>query len=69
MLVEFILMGRPRIDEAGLTKTMIYLNPEIHQRLKHMAVDERVSMAELIRRAINDFLRKHPSRSRRGLRR
>jgi predicted transcriptional regulator len=48
---------------------MIYLNREIHQRLKHMAVDERVSMAELIRRAIDDFLRKNPSRSRRGLKR
>lgn len=48
---------------------MIYLNREIHQRLKHMAVDERVSMAELIRRAIDDFLRSHTSRSRRGLKR
>jgi predicted transcriptional regulator len=62
-------MGRPRIGEAGLTKTMIYLNPEAHQRLRHIAVDERVSMAELIRRAIDDFLRKHPERGRRGLKR
>jgi hypothetical protein len=48
---------------------MIYLNPETHQRLRHMAVDDRFSMAELIRRAIYDFLGKRPIRSRRGLKR
>ena len=40
-------------------KTMIYLEEEIHNRLKHLAVDERVSMAELIRRAVGEFLKKY----------
>jgi predicted transcriptional regulator len=40
-------------------KTMIYLDEEAHTRLKHLAVDERVSMAELIRRAVDEFLKKY----------
>ncbi len=38
-------------------KTMIYLNESVHLRLKHKAVDERTSMAELIRRAIDLYLK------------
>lgn len=38
-------------------KTMIYLEEGVHVKLKHMAVDERTSMAELIRRAIELFLK------------
>ena len=37
-------------------KTMIYLEEEAHTRLKHLAVDERVSMSELIRRAVDELL-------------
>ncbi len=40
------------------TKTMIYLEEEIHDQLRHMSVDERVSMSELIRRAVDEFLSK-----------
>lgn len=40
-------------------KTMIYLDEDVHIRLRHMAVDERVSMAELIRRAVDEYLQKH----------
>ena len=40
-------------------KTMIYLEAEAHNQLRHIAVDERVSMAELIRRAVDEFLKKH----------
>jgi predicted transcriptional regulator len=31
----------------------------VRDRLKHLAVDERVSMAELIRRAIAEYLGRH----------
>jgi hypothetical protein len=31
---------------------MIYLDTEMHERLRRMALDEHVSMAELIRRAV-----------------
>ncbi len=40
-------------------KTMIYLEESAHLRLKHLAVDERVSMSELMRRIVNDYLEKH----------
>ena len=39
-------------------KTMIYLEEDSHTRLKHLAVDERVSMSELIRRAVDELLAK-----------
>ncbi len=50
----------PRIYREGVktTKTMIYLEEEIHDQLRHMSVDERVSMSELIRRAVDEFLSK-----------
>ncbi len=50
----------PRIYREGVktTKTMIYLEEEIHDQLRHMSVDERVSMSELIRRAVDEFLLK-----------
>ena len=41
-------------------KTMIYLEREMHERLRYMALDEKVSMAELIRRAVADYLKAHP---------
>ncbi len=40
-------------------KTMIYLEEDTHLRLKHLAVDKRVSMSELIRRAVDEYLSKH----------
>lgn len=40
----------------SIMKTMIYLDEKTHARLKHLAVDERASMAELIRRAIELYL-------------
>ena len=53
-------VGRPKIfrKEVKIMKTMIYLEEEAHTRLKHFAVDERVSMSELIRRAVDEFLSK-----------
>jgi len=41
-------------------KTLIYIDAGVHNRLKHIAVDERVSMAELIRRAVDEYLKKIP---------
>jgi hypothetical protein len=53
--------GRPKLfgKEEKIMKTMIYLKEKAHSRLKHLAVDERVSMSELIRRAVDEYLRKH----------
>jgi hypothetical protein len=38
-------------------KTMIYLEHDTHKRIKHLAVDEQISMAEIIRRAIDNYLK------------
>jgi predicted transcriptional regulator len=38
-------------------KTMIYLDEDTHTRLKYLALDQRVSMAELIRRAVAEYLK------------
>ena len=50
----------PRIYRKGVKtmKTMIYLEEETHSQLRHMSVDEKVSMSELIRRAVDEFLSK-----------
>lgn len=40
-----------------IMKTMVYLPESVHSRLKHMAVDKRTSMADLIRQSIELFLR------------
>lgn len=39
-------------------KTIIYLQADAHNQLRHIAVDERVSMSELVRRAVDEFLKK-----------
>ena len=54
-------MGRPKLFGKGVKvmKTMIYLEEDAHLRLKHLAVDERVSMSELIRRAVDEYLGKY----------
>jgi hypothetical protein len=54
-------MGRPKLFGKGvkIMKTMIYLEEEAHLRLKHLAVDEHVSMSEVIRRAVDEYLSKY----------
>jgi hypothetical protein len=45
--------------EGTPRKTMIYLEDAVFERLRHLAFDERVSMAEIIRRAVDEYLKKH----------
>ena len=58
----------PRIYRKGvkIMKTMIYLEEEAHNQLRHLAVDERVSMSELIRRAVDEYLSKRGVSKRKG---
>jgi len=58
----------PRIYRKGVKtmKTMIYLEEEVHDQLRHLAVDERVSMSELIRRAVDEYLSKRGVGKRKG---
>jgi Ribbon-helix-helix protein, copG family len=45
--------------EGTPRKTMIYLEDAVFERLRRLAFDERISMAEIIRRAVDDYLGKH----------
>ena len=58
----------PRIYRKGVKtmKTMIYLEEEVHSQLRHLAVDERASMSELIRRAVDEYLSKRGVSKRKG---
>ena len=58
----------PRIYRKGvrLMKSMLYLEDAVHRRLKYLALDEGVSMAELIRRAVDEYLKRHYGRRRKG---
>ena len=58
----------PRIYRKGVKtmKTMIYLEEEIHNQLRHLAVDDQVSMSELIRRAVDEYLSKRVVSKRKG---
>jgi len=38
--------------------TTISLPPEVHRKLKHQAVDEAVTFREIIRKAIEEYLKK-----------
>jgi hypothetical protein len=38
---------------------MIYLEEAVFERLTRLAFDERISMAEIIRRALDDYLKEH----------
>jgi hypothetical protein len=48
-----------------MRRTMVFLEDDAHTRLKHLAVDEGVSLAELIRRAVDEFLKKNRKGGRR----
>jgi len=41
---------------------MIYLEDAAFERLRKAAFDERISMAEIIRRALDDYLKKYPKK-------
>ncbi len=43
-------------------KTMIYLDEKVHEELRTRAFHQRVSMAELIRRAVDGYLKTNPKK-------
>ncbi len=51
-------VGRPKIyaGEEKIVKTMIYLEEGAHQKLKHLAVEEGISMTALLRMIVNRYL-------------
>jgi metal-responsive CopG/Arc/MetJ family transcriptional regulator len=59
-------MPKPKRKEEEIMRTMIYLDAETHSHLRHIAVDERVSMSELIRRAVDEFLKQYRAKKKGG---
>jgi len=59
-----MIRAMPRIyrKEGTPRKTMIYLEEEVFERLRRLAFDERISMAEVIRRALDDYLKTYPKK-------
>ena len=47
-----------------MKKTLIYIDERAHRRLRYMALDEGVSMAELVRRAVAALLKKNSKKGR-----
>jgi hypothetical protein len=43
--------------EGTPRKTMIYLEDAVFEHLRRLAFDERISMAEIIRRALDEYLK------------
>ena len=48
-----------------MKKTLIYIEEKTHRRLRYVALEEGVSMAELIRRAIAAYLKTTGRRAKR----
>lgn len=71
MSLGYLLPVPKNIFRKGETimKTMIYMDESTHMRLKHIAVDERRSMAELIRKAVDEYLDRHYSNKKGGSKR
>ncbi len=38
------------------------IDQEVHRRLRHLAIDQDLTVEGLVRRAIDDYLRKHASK-------
>ncbi len=49
-------MARSRKDQGPVAKTTLYLPEALMQRLKHLAVDRRCTVTELIREAVEGLL-------------
>ena len=51
-----------------MRKTIIYLEEKVILQLKRRGLDEGLSMAELIRRAVAEYMKSHPRGARRAVR-
>ncbi len=57
-------MSRKYRKGAKLMKTLIYIEETVHRRLKYLGLDENLSMSEIIRRSVDEYLTKHYGRRR-----
>jgi predicted transcriptional regulator len=49
-------MSRPKQRTRDTKTTTISLENEVHRKLKHLAVDRDISVRELVREVIEDYL-------------
>jgi hypothetical protein len=55
-------MVRPGPAEKNMASILITLAPETYKRLKHVAVDEGTSAREIVRRAVEELLKRYEGR-------
>lgn len=53
------------MTEKKRAATLIYLDEDVRVRLKHLAVDERTSVTELVRRAVTEYVERHDAKRKR----
>jgi len=51
------MAGLRKMEEAR--RTLIYLDQSVYDEVKERAAAAQVSMADLIRQAVNEFLKRH----------
>jgi len=57
-----MVMARPGPKEKDMASILITLPPETYKTLKHVAVDDGVSAREIVRRAVEEFLKRREGR-------
>jgi predicted transcriptional regulator len=65
MVVASQKKGDTTMAEKKRAATLIYLDEDVRVRLKHLAADERTSVTELIRLAVDEYVERHHAREKR----
>ncbi len=53
-----LIMKEEEQEEEGISKTTIRLPDEMLRELKHLAIDDRKTLTELVTEALSDYLKK-----------
>jgi predicted transcriptional regulator len=53
-----LIMKEEKEQEEGISKTTIRLPDEMLRELKHLAIDDRKTLTELVTEALTDYLKK-----------
>jgi hypothetical protein len=49
-------MPKPKQADTEIKKTMIYLDAKVHEQLRRISFEERISIAEIVRQAVDQHL-------------
>jgi len=50
---------REKRVQPKLKKFLVYLDPEVHERLRRIGFEQKQSIASLVRQAVAEYLKKH----------